>query len=308
LSVVRFLLFCIDTTNEFLGRNCPFIAGAIAFYTLFSLFPLILGIVSVLSFFGPSSEQEQAKLVESIAAVLPVSSDYIGQQIQSVVRTRAITGVFSFLVLVWASSTAFGAIRKGINAAWGIRKTRPYLKERLIDITLVFGAGIVVVIILFSTAAIGVLREVVQALDPQAQGISPGIWQWLSGLITPVISFITFVVLYVFIPNTGVKFRDAWPGALVASVAFYAANWGFVWYVTTYGPTTYNLLYGSIGGVVALLTWAYLSSIIVLLGALITSKYTSYSADIQDGPDRLYLLWTGFTRVRLRIVESSEMA
>ena len=125
MSVVRFLLFCIDTTNEFLGRNCPFIAGAIAFYTLFSLFPLILGIVSVLSFFGPNSQEEQAKLVESIAAVLPVSSDYIGQQIQSVVRTRAITGMFSFLALVWASSTAFGAIRKGINAAWGIRKTRP---------------------------------------------------------------------------------------------------------------------------------------------------------------------------------------
>jgi len=308
LSVVRFLLFCIDTTNEFLTRNCPFIAGAIAFYTLFSLFPLILGIVSVLSFFGPNSQEEQAKLVESIAAVLPVSSDYIGQQIQSVVRTRAITGMFSFLALVWASSTAFGAIRKGINAAWGIRKTRPYLKERLIDIALVFGAGIVVLVILFSTAAIGVLREVVQALDPQAEGINPGIWQWLSGLITPIISFITFVVLYVFIPNTGVKFRDAWPGALVASVAFYAANWGFVWYVTTYGPTTYNLLYGSIGGVVALLTWAYLSSIIVLLGALITSKYTSYSAGIKDGPDRLYLLWTGFTRVRLRVVESSEMA
>ena len=48
--------------------------------------------------------------------------------------------------------------------------------------------------------------------------------------------------------------------------------------------------------------------IIVLLGALITSKYTSYSAGIKDGPDRLYLLWTGFTRVRLRVVESSEMA
>ena len=268
----------------------------------------MLGIVSVLSFFGPTSQEDQAELVKNIAAVLPVSSDYISQQVQSVVRTRAITGIASFLALVWASSTAFGAIRKGINAAWGIRKTRPYLKERLIDIALVFGAGIVVLMILFSTAAIGVLREIVNALDPQSQALSPVIWQLLSSLITPVLSFATFAILYVFIPNTEVNPRDAWPGAFVASVAFYAANWGFVWYVTNYGPTTYNLLYGSIGGVLALLTWAYLSAIIVLLGALITSRYTSYAASIGEGPGRLRLLWTGFSRVRLRVVESSELA
>ena len=307
MAVVRFILFWIDTTNDFLGKNCPFIAGAIAFYTLFSLFPLILGIVSVLSFFGPTAKQDQTELAKNIAEVLPVSSDYsdyIGQQVQAVVDTRAITGIASFLALLWASSAAFGAIRKGINAAWGIKKTRPYLKERLIDIALVLGAGVVLVAVLFSTAALGVLREVAQLLDLESEVLSGFVWELLRDLVTPTLSFITFVILYRFLPNTAVRLRDVWPGALLASMAFSAANWVFVWYLTTF-PHSYNVLYGSVGGILALLTWVYLSAIIVLLGALISSRYAAYAASIEAEAENLKLLWTGFSRVRLRVVEST---
>ena len=304
MAVVRFILFCIDTTNDFLGKNCPFIAGTIAFYTLFSLFPLILGIVSVLSFLGPTAKQDQTELATKIAEVLPVSSDYIGQQVQAVVNTRAITGIASFLALLWASSAAFGAIRKGINAAWGVKKTRPYLKERLIDITLVLGAGVVLVAVLFSTAALGVLREVAQVLDPESEVLSQFVWELLRDLVTPTLSFVTFVILYRFLPNTEVRLRDALPGALLASMAFSAANWVFVWYLTTF-PHSYNVLYGSVGGILALLTWVYLSAIIVLLGALISSRYAAYAASIEAEAEDFRLLWTGFSRVRLRVVEST---
>ena len=303
MAFVRFILFCIDTTNDFLDKNCPFIAGGVAFYTLFSLFPLILGIVSVLSFFGPTAKQDQTELAKSIAEVLPVSSEYIGQQVQAVVDTRAITGIASFLALLWASSAAFGAIRKGINTAWGIKKTRPYLKERLIDITLVLGAGVVLLAVLFSTAAIGVLRELAQLLDPESEILSGFVWELLRNLVTPTLSFITFVILYRFLPNTQVRLRDVWPGAFLASMAFAAANWVFVWYLTTF-PHSYNVLYGSVGGILALLTWVYLSAIIVLLGALISSRYSAYAASIDAEADNLKLLWTGFSRVRLRVVES----
>jgi membrane protein len=305
VAFVRFILFWADTTNDFLNKNCPYIAGAIAFYALFSMFPLILAIVSVLGFvLGPTAPQGQQEFAREIADVLPVSSEYVADQVQRVVGTRAITGVASFFALLWLSSATFGAIRKGINAAWGIKKPRPYIKERLIDIGLVLGAGVVFLIVLFGTAALGLLKEVTQVLAPESEVFSTVVWNMLSKLLAPGLSFVTFLILYRFLPNTVVRVRDIWPGALLASLAFSAANWSFVWYVTTF-PHSYNVLYGSVGGVLALLTWVYVSAIIVLYGALLTSRYAAWTVDTEAQGANLRLLLTGFTRVRLRVVEST---
>ena len=121
---VRFILLCVDVVNDFLGKNCPYIAGAIAFYMFFSMFPLILATISVWAFFlGP--DVDQVELAEQVAEVIPVSSGFIAQTVQGVASAKVITGIASVLGLMWASSAAFGAIRKGINIAWGIRRTRP---------------------------------------------------------------------------------------------------------------------------------------------------------------------------------------
>ncbi|MEC9365833.1 MAG: YhjD/YihY/BrkB family envelope integrity protein, partial [Chloroflexota bacterium] len=81
---------------------------------------------------GPDSDR--TKLAIEMAEVLPVSSDLIGSTMEGIVNARAITGIVSFLGLIWTASAAFGAIRKGINAAWGVTRPRPFLRERLIDI------------------------------------------------------------------------------------------------------------------------------------------------------------------------------
>ena len=76
LYFTRFVLFCADAVNDFMYKNCPHVAGAIAFYTMFSLFPLFLGVVSILGYaLGP--EAEQAELVQQIADVVPISKEFI---------------------------------------------------------------------------------------------------------------------------------------------------------------------------------------------------------------------------------------
>ena len=301
MVLVRFILFCADTVNDFLNRNCPYIAGAISFYTLFSMFPLFLAIISVLGYIlGPQAEQE--KLAQDIAEVLPVSSEYVSQTMQGVVSARAITGIASIFGLLWAATAAFGAMRKGINAAWGIRKTRPFLKERLIDFALVLGAGVVTLAVLFSASALGVLREVTDLLAPESEYFTAYVWDLLARLLFPGLAFLTFLILYRYLPNTEVRVRDVWPGALLASMAFAGTNLGFVWYVKTY-PFVYNVIYGSVGAVIALLTWVYLSAIILLFGALVTSRYAAYAASLGSQQYSLKVLWSGFARVRLRVVE-----
>ena len=297
---IRFVLFCTDAVNDFLSKNCPYIAGAISFYTLFSSFPLILAIISVAGYVLPS-EQDQ-ELARDIAEVVPVSTEFISETMQGVVRARAITGIASIFGLLWASTAAFGAIRKGINAAWGIRKTRPFLRERLIDFALVLGAGILVMFILFAASIFGFLSEITEVVAPEA-GIAQNFWVVAAKAITPVLSFLTFLILYIFLPNTKVQLSDAWLGALMAAAAFEGAKWGFVWYVTTF--PVYNVVYGSVGAVMALLTWVYVSAIILLFGALVTSRYAAYAATVRE-ENAIKLLWIGLSRVRLRVVATTE--
>ena len=305
MFIARFVLFCVDAVNDFSGKNCHYIAGAIAFYTLFSMFPLFLAIISVLGYVLPHPEAGQVKLAKDIAEVLPVSSGFVAEKMQEVVSARAIVGITSIFMLLWAATAVFGAIRKGVNAAWGIKKTRPFLKERLIDLALVLGASVLLLAVLFSGPTLSVLQEIVSVLAPESEFFGRFIWKLLAVLVYPRLAFVTFLSLYTLLPNTEVRLKDVWPVALLASLAFDAVNLAFAWYVNTY--STYNFVYGSVGTILALLTWVYLSAIIVLFGALTTSRYAEYAASIDSDKQSLKLLWTGFARVRLRIVESTTM-
>ena len=301
MYLVRFILVCADTVNDFLGKNCQFIAGAIAFYTLFSMFPLVLAMISIWGFFF-GHEMEREVMAEQMAEVFPVSSEFIGQTMRGVVSARTITGVASVFMLIWASSAAFGAIRKGINAAWGVTRTRPFIRERMIDLGLASGAGILMVFLLFVTPMVGTVQLLVKTAFPNIT------YDFVARLITvvasPVITFGTLLMLYRYLPNTEVRFREVWMGALVASLAVDGATWGFIWYVNTF--PIYNFVYGSIGAIMALLSWVYVSAIILLFGALATSRYSGYAEQMGGKMYGLKLLWTGLSRVRLRVVDSGE--
>ncbi len=302
MTFVRIILFCTDTINEFLDKNCPYIAGAIAFYTLIAIFPLLLAIISVLGYLSPASAEEQQELALRTADIIPVSSDFIGETVASVVESRVVTGIVGIFGLLWGATVVFGAIRKGINAAWGITRPRPFLKERLIDFALVIGAGILLFIVLLSSPTLSFVRGASGLLAPESEYFNHIIWNLISRLILPVLAFATFLVLYRFIPNTEVKLSNVWAGALLASLAFDAANLAFVWYVQNYEH--YNLLYGSVGTILATLTWVYLSAIILLFGALVTSRYSAYVESLPQHQLSLKVIWTGFSRVRLRIVDT----
>ena len=305
MAFVRFILFMVESINTFLQRNCSYIAGAIAFYMLFSLFPLFLAMISVLGFvLGPEAEQED--LAVRLAEALPISSEYISDTMRGVVETRAITGAASVLGLFTAATAAFGAIRKGINAAWGISQTRPFIKERMIDFALVMGAGLLMIATLFSAPALGVLREITFILAPDTMYFTRFVWALVPALIFPIFAFCIFAVLYRYLPNTEVKMSQVWPAALVAAIALTGANEALIWYFGTF-PLAYNVIYGSVGAVMALLTWAYLSAIILLFGALMSASYSQYAASLGSHRRDPRVLWTGFSRVSLRVVEPSRV-
>ena len=239
MALTRLVLFLWDATTDFLDKNCHYLAAAISFFFLFSIFPLSLAVISTLGFLiGQNISGED--LAQSIAKTLPVSNQFVGSTMEGVVKARAITGIASFLGLIWASSAAFSSVRKGINAAWGVTIARPYIRERLIDIGLVFGAGVVILIILFTAPAMGVIRQVVEHMAPENNVTHDILWSIISQLVSPILAFLTILVLYRWMPNTHIKIRYVVPGALLSSICFTAAQLGFVWYVSTF--SVYNII------------------------------------------------------------------
>ena len=270
----RFSELVSDLIRDFVRKNCPAAAAALAYYTLFSLFPLSLLVISIAGFVvGPSIDKEE--LAAKIAAVIPISTDFLVETMQGVVEARAITGIVSLVGIVWASTAALATLRKGINTAWGIPVSRPFLRERLLEFGLTLGAGLLLVALLFVTPTIGLFLEIAEYVIPKAQA-SVATWNMIAQVMNSAISFISFVVLYRFVPNTELRLRDIWRGALIASTVFEAVKWGFVFYIRSY--SVYNVIYGSIGAMMALMAWVYLSAVIILFGALITSRFARFSA------------------------------
>ncbi len=262
-----------DLVNDFLGKNCMQLAAAIAFYALFSLFPLVLALLAALAFL-PGSSAVAPQLAREMGALIPVSSALLGTTLEGLIRARAVTGVFGVLGLLWASTAVFGAIRKGINAAWGIHRPRPFLQERLMDFSLLVGAGVLLLIPIAATVVAPVVEEAGNLIFSGTAFSGERLWGVAESLIGSLLAFLTFLALYFYLPNTPVRLRVVWPGALFATAAFEVAKSVFVWYVEAY--PFYEGIYGPIGWVVALLAFIYVSAVILLFGALATAHWAAW--------------------------------
>ncbi len=255
--------------NQFLGNNCPHLAAAISFYGLFSLFPMALAVISILGYIaGPESANSQ--VASQIGQLVPVSASLVTQTIQGVIDAKHITGIVAIVGLLWAANAVFGAIRKGVNTAWGVRSPRPFFHERFIDFSLTVGAGILIFVSISSTVALTFFRDFSGNVAPQ----NDFTWNIVAGIIPFIVSFFTFTLLYWLLPNTRVSFRHIIPGALAAAIAFEAVKTLFVTYVRNYAD--YDVLYGPVGAVLALMTWLYVSAMILLFFAAVSSNYSDF--------------------------------
>ncbi len=299
MLLIRFVIFLSDALSDFLSKNCPYISGAISFYFLFSFFPLVLGFISIMGYLS-GSEEQQVKLADTITSIIPVSQVFVSDLVGDIVSSRALTGITGLIALFWASTAAFGAIRKGINSAWGINKTRPFIEERIIDFSLVLGAGLMLMFILFIPAVLAFGKEIIDVYSEIVEiDFELGLfWQIIERLVIPILTFITFLSLYKFLPNTQVRFSDVWSGALFSTVAFEIAKLIVVWYVGV--APIYNTVYGTVGAIMALMAWVYISALILLFGALISSRIASHPSRIK-GDNVIKIVWYTLTCVRLRV-------
>jgi membrane protein len=174
------------------------------------------------------------------------------------------------MLSLWAASGAMMSLIEGFNSAYHIPRGRGPVKERLVAVLLVFCVALPVVgasaLILFGNRAEATLMELIGLLE--SGGELTG-WVILFGkALRFLLAFGGIVLgtalLYLVGPNRRIRFRDVWPGAVVASTLWLLATAGFSWYVSNIA--NYNVLYGSIAAAIALLVWMYLLSMIAFVG------------------------------------------
>lgn len=268
--------------KEFLDLNCHLIASSISFYTLFAIFPLILLATSILGFIlGTNDTSELADFSVNLAKFLPVSKDFISDTIYGISIDRPLSGTFGVVALAWASTSVFATIRKGINITWGINKTRNIIQEKLIDFMLVVIVSILLIFGLLSGPILSIAIELIRYFLPDSEIFTQLFWNISSKVIFPTMSFLTILFLYTYIPYTKINIKEIIPFALLTAFVFNLGNFAFIEYLKI--STHYNLVYGSIAGILALLTWVYISSLILLFGSFLSSKYIqNKSSDNQN--------------------------
>jgi membrane protein len=241
----------------------PHIAGSLAYFTMFSLFPLLLALIAVGSFFL-EGEEVQARVVQSVTRFVPISQEVIRSNVDQVVKQRGTVGLAGLVGLFWSGTAVFTILLNHLTSAWPRAEERGFVKRRLLGTVMgVFGVVIVVLTLTFISAPLFAL------LGRIGVGL-PFIDQFLGRAIViavpVVVTFLMFTTLYRWGPNTEVRWREAlWP-ALFVAVMWQIARRVFTWYVSS-GLVQYRLVYGSLGAVVALLLWIYISSVLILFGA-----------------------------------------
>lgn len=250
-----------ESLKEFGTDNGSLLAASVSFNLLLSLFPLALAVVYIAGSFA-QSPYTQDEIIRGIGYLLPVSRQLIASTVTSVAAARGAIGVVAFIGLVWGGTSFFNSIRASLNTAWGIRKPHPLVKGQLINLIMMIGAAI----LLFLSVLITVFLSTVSEQGIQVAGaelVHRGLTERiLANVLAICLAFVVFLLLYRFIPGRRPKWKDIWLGALAAALSFEITKIIFLVYLRVFNP--YNLVYGSIGALIAFLMWTYLSALVFL--------------------------------------------
>jgi len=263
----------VRTVQELGADDASHMAAGISYYGIFSLFPLLLGLIALLGMFLPS-ERVQEELFDFFRQNLPGSIDLLERNIEDVIHLRGALGILSLVGLFWAGSTVFGAVSRAVNRAWDVHQDRPFVKRKLRDLAMAMGIGLLFLLSLGGTAVFTILSRV----DVTVLGAAVNFG---GRFVAFFFSFAIFLSIYKFLPNTKTFWRYVWPGALLAAILFEIAKGLFVFYLSHFAD--YESVYGSVGSVIVLLFWIYISAFILILGAEFSSEYGRLREGVSRG-------------------------
>lgn len=250
--------------DEVLGRGAQ-----LAYYFLLALFPSILFLTALMGLFPINTST--STLMQYLETVLPTDALGIIQRFLDNVVKGSGSDLLSLGILgaLWASSSGVTAIMDALNVAYDVKESRPFWKARLTGILLTVGLAGFIILSLALILYGGHIAEWIAQFMGMGSFFTAA---WLIVQWPAVFAMMLFAmgIIYYVCPNVEQQWRWVTPGALFAVVVWLLVSLAFKYYVTNFG--NYNAAYGSIGGVIVLMLWLYISGIVILLGGEINSE------------------------------------
>jgi membrane protein len=270
------------TFQEFVRDDALGLAAQLAYYLILAIFPFILFLVAVLDAFGSSSPQFVNELFEYLRRVMPAQVfDLIETYTERTLRNEdTAPGLLSVGILgtIWAASGAFSALINALNRAYDVQETRPFWKVKGIAILMTLGLSVLVlggVLLLIAGPSIGETIAEVFTLDDEFVVVW-NVARWPAALLFLIA---TVALLFYFAPDAGQPFRWITPGGFVGIALWVLASLAFNLYLSS-DFNTYDKTYGSIGTVIILLLYLYISSLTILFGATLNATLVRMKEEI----------------------------
>jgi len=244
-------------------------ASSIAYYALLSLFPFFLLVLSILASVT-DNDIDRASVLDFVLRYFPRQFEFVNSQLQSMQSAGIRLGIFGSVLMVWAAMGVFSAITSAVNHAWGVEKQPSYLKHKLMAFMMLVTASLLLLVGLLLVSAINLAEArwfaVIMARAPGLLVLEG--WA-LKSASTVIFIFLVGLIFY-FVPNAAVRFRDVWVGAVLTGLLWRGALAGFSRYVR---DLHHFSVHGSIAAVVVFLVWIYISAVILLYGVEVTAAY-----------------------------------
>jgi membrane protein len=271
-----------DTAKRCLADDITGLASQAAFAFAFSLFPALLALVTTVGLLGRSPEFMRA-LVDFLRPLLPGETlNLLLQYLQSLSASRAGSVLSVSLVLtVWSASGVVTAYMKAVNRAYAAEREQAFVRKRLVAAAISLLAGLVAIVAFL----VMVLAPVVGNLLERYFGLGD-VYQALFDQLRFPFALVAlagaYAILYRLGPNVKHYWAEVVPGALLATWLWIAVTTGFSLYVERFG--SYDKTYGSLGAVIVLLTWMYLTSLVVIVGAEFNAAFGAWLRARQGPP------------------------
>lgn len=262
-SFFNFIIYLIVKVKN----DDVFALGAqLAYYLILAFFPFLIFLMTLIGF----SNLNSMEIIEGLRTLLPSSVfELTSATIVEVVENQHAGLLWVSIGLsVWAASSAFRAVIKGINKAYNVKENRSFIKIAIIAMASIVALAFIIIITLSMLVFGNLIGDLLKTYSPFDAVISR-LWNMLRYVVVVTSMIFIFAVIYRYTPAIRISWRESFPGAIVTTIGWILASMGFSFYINNFN--NYSRFYGGLGAVFILMTWLYITSIIFILGGEINS-------------------------------------
>ncbi|QEC57787.1 YihY/virulence factor BrkB family protein [Flavisolibacter ginsenosidimutans] len=264
-----------DAFSGFGNDKVTKLSASLAYYTGFSLAPLLVVIIAICGFFF-GAEAVQGSIQTQMQSFIGADA---AKQIQDMIKNAAISGkgtlatIIGAVTLLIGASSIFAEIQDSINSIWGL-KAKPkagimrLVKSRLLSFGLIASLGFLLLVSLAATTVVESLGNRLKAALPDVTVV---LFYVINLVLTLGVTTVLFAVIFKVLPDAKIKWKAVWPGAIVTSLLFLIGKFAISLYIS---KTNVGSTYGAAGSLAVIFVWIYYSSIILYFGAEFTKAYT----------------------------------